>query len=138
MINFDPEKRASPKEQAKRKRAFQKLAAEIKKQKKKKAPKAPKGVFVDPDSVTPKQLVRIDDWALKIMSKHEHLFSDDVPLGKVFIEEAMKPEDVDIPQIYDFSASNLRYQIFRKMDSSWAVRIMQDNRMIVEAAYLKE
>jgi len=100
-----------------------------------KKPPKPEGQFIDVDTVGRKEMVRIDDWAIKIMGKHERHLSDDIPLGKVFIQESLKPEDVDIPQIYDFT--DLSYQIYRKYDRSWAVRILQAGRMIVEAAYLK-
>ena len=98
-----------------------------------KPPKPEKGQFVDTDTVSKKQLVRIDDWAIKLMHKYQHLFSDDIPRGQVFIRESLKPEDVDIPQIYDFS--ELSYQIYRRLDGTFAIRIMQKGKMIVEAAY---
>ncbi len=99
------------------------------------APKPDKGQFVDQETVTDKNLVRIDDWAIKIMQKHEHLFSKKIPVGKIFIQEELKPEDVDIPQIYDFCG--LSYEIFRKLHNLWAVRIMQNGKIVVEAAYEK-
>ena len=131
-------KNSKPKTEAEynKRQEFKNLVKDIKLGKyKKKPPKAPKGTFVDPDSVTKKELVRIDDWAIKIMQKHEHLFSNDIPPGKIFIKEALKPEDVDIPQIYDFT--DLHYQIYRTHKGEFAIRIMQGNRTIVTAAYAK-
>jgi len=101
-----------------------------------KAPKGEKGQFIDTDSITKKQLVRIDDWAMKIMQKHEHLFTNDVPIGKPFIQEELKPEDVDIPQIYDFTG--LCYKIYRKLDTTWMIRILQNNKIVLEVAYAKD
>jgi len=98
-------------------------------------PKPENGQFIDQETITNKNLVRIDEWAVKIMQKHEHLFSKKIPIGKIFIQEELKPEDVDIPQIYDFRG--LSYEIFRKLHNLWAVRIMQNGKIVVEAAYEK-
>ena len=100
-----------------------------------KAPKPQKGEFIDTETITKKDLVRIDDWAIKIMNKHEHLFNEKVPRGKVLVQRPLKPEDVDIPQIYDFS--DLHYEIFRDMYGAWAIRIMSGKKLIVNAAYSK-
>jgi len=100
-----------------------------------KPPTPDKGQFINPDKVSQKELVRIDDWALKLMHKHEHLFSDKIPKGKIIIQEPLKPEDVDVEQIYDFT--DLSYQIYRDTYGEWAIRIMQGNRMLVNAAYKK-
>jgi len=100
-----------------------------------KPPVPKKGQFVNVDTITKKELVRIDDWALSLMNKHEHLFSDKVPKGKVIVQEQLKPEDVDVPQIYDFT--NLSYQIYRDTYGEWAIKILQGNKMIINAAYKK-
>lgn len=99
------------------------------------APTPEKGEFIDPNKISQKEMVRIDDWAIKIMSKHEHLFSDKIPIGKIFVQEALKPEDVDISQVYDFR--NLHYQIYRKNVSVFAIRIMQGSKMLIDAGYTK-
>ena len=100
------------------------------------APPTPeKGQFINPDDITKKDLVRIDDWAIKLMRKHEHRFSKKIPIGKIFIDEQLKPEDVDIPQIYDFR--ELHYQIYRKSIAMFAIRILQGGRVIVDAGYEK-
>lgn len=94
----------------------------------------PTGVFIDSDSINSKQMMRIDDFALFLMQKHEHLFLNDIPDGKIIVKEEIKPEDLDIPQIYDFKG--LYYVIF-KLDYKWYIRIMKGNKFLIEAAYAK-
>jgi len=97
------------------------------------SPTPQRGEFIDPGLISHKELVRIDDWAIKLMRKHEHLFSDNIPIGEIFVRESLKPEDVDIPQIYDFS--DLHYEVYRKTPSVFAIRIMRGSKLLVDAGY---
>jgi len=97
-------------------------------------PKPKKGQFIDSDTVTKKQTKRIDNCALMLMNRHEHLFSNEVPNGKIIVREELKREDLDIPQIFDFK--NLSYIIFRR-DNLWCIRINQGPKMLIEIAYAK-
>ena len=92
------------------------------------------GNFIDPNSVNSKQLMRIDEFALFLMNKHEHLFRDDIPDRQIIVKEEIKLEDLDIPQIYNFKG--LYYIIF-KLDNKWHIRIMRGNQFLIEAAYAK-
>lgn len=98
-------------------------------------PKPKKGQFIDVDTITSKNIKRIQDCAKMLMNRHEHLFSKNIPNRMIFVREALKREDLDIPQIFDFP-DEIYYVIFR-MDNTWCIRIMMGHRILIESGHEK-
>lgn len=98
-------------------------------------PKPAKGQFIDTDTITAKDVSRIKQWAKKLMLKHEWRFKASVPDGYVIVRDEIKPEDLDISQIFDFKGL-LTYVIFKR-NLCWCIRIMFRGKMIIESCFEK-
>ena len=79
--------------------------------------------IVDPKDVEVKDDVRVRQWALEVMKKmdREDRLDSSVPDGRIVYDKAIKPEDIDIKNIYPFE--DLWYMIFRKGDF-WKLRLI--------------
>lgn len=93
--------------------------------------------IVDPKDVAPKDDIRVREWGLGIMNKHESRLSDEVPDKQIVFEKEVEPEDIDIRNIYPFK--DLRYMIFRKKPF-WCLRMLYrthggSHAILVELTY---
>jgi len=98
--------------------------------------------IIDTDTVTPKQVRRLDDFSREIikglMSRYEHLFDDKIPDKKIIVSEWLDVNKLDVPQFYPFK--DLNYIIFRDKsngEDGWTIRIKNGFTMLVEAKYKK-
>lgn len=76
---------------------------------------------VNPKDVTPKDDIRVRQWALEIMQKHTSRLNNELPDRSIVWEKEVEPEDIDIRNIYPFE--DLGYMIFRKKPF-WCLRLL--------------
>ncbi len=90
--------------------------------------------IVDPKDVLPKDDLRARAWAHGVISKHENKLHKKWKHGQVVTSGVVKPEDIDIRNIYPFS--DLNWIIYRHHDC-WNLMLRSKEKMIFVASYAK-
>jgi len=93
---------------------------------------------VDPKDVKKNDTIRVREWALNIMKKNSSRLKDTVKNLHIVYEKEVKPEEIDIRNIYPFK--DLYYTIY-KHDPHWCLRLLyktegQNTAILAEFKYI--
>lgn len=80
---------------------------------------------VDPKDVKKDDELRVRQWGLDIMKKHEKYLDDKLPDKRIVARKDVSPEDIDIRNIYPFK--DLWWMIY-KNSNYWTLRICYKNK----------
>lgn len=93
--------------------------------------------FIDPRQVTPAEEQRVKMWAKSVMSQHEKYFDPKIyKHGDVVAKNSVRPEDIDIKQIYPFP--NLYWIIYRNERlNAWSIVLKSGRRILNNVDFWK-
>lgn len=79
---------------------------------------------------------RVKAWGEALAAKHEHKFNPRWKHLEIVTSGTVKPEDIDIKQIYPFK--DLHWIIFRynKEKSGWVLYLMSKNRLLSQQFFI--
>ncbi len=90
--------------------------------------------IIDPKSVKPVEDARIRAWFASVMTKNEHRLSDKWQHREIVWTESIKPEDVDIQQVYPYP--DLHYVIYRDRNL-WSIMLMSQRTMLAKSSFAR-
>jgi len=80
--------------------------------------------IVNPNHISEKDDLRIRQWGLTIMKKHESKLKNKIPNGTVVFEKEISPEEIDIRGLFPFSTDGLElYYFIMKSNNQWVLRV---------------
>lgn len=94
--------------------------------------------IIDPDDVSLKDDARVRIWAHGTISKHEHRFNTRVPNRQVVAKGDVKPEEIDVRNLYPFP--NLNYIIYRNDQGGqcmWSIMLLSNKKCLFVTTFAK-
>lgn len=83
--------------------------------------------FIDTSDLREADLKRLRQWGVSLMQKHEHKFNNKWKHLEIVTSGIIKPEDIDVRQIYPFP--DLNWLIFR-YNTMWVLLLLSKRRIL--------
>lgn len=98
-----------------------------------------KHTIVNTDNISKKDIQRLFSWSQELIAKNEYRLSADIKPGTIIATGEIKPEDIDVGEIYNF-CEDLRWRIWRwhqPVSACWCVMLLSGHKILINFFFAK-